>query len=178
MIARRRSGFTVLELIVALAVSGIVLVGARLVWETLIASADRLRVAAADADRTANGTRLLRALFARLEVGTSDAREFSGDEGTVRFTTWCDVPAGWLERCQAEVSVDTAGGGVELVARLSTGEVVVLRRGVRYMALRYLDDPAGGGVWFRAWGQGITAPFAVGVLADGDTTIVRIGERG
>jgi prepilin-type N-terminal cleavage/methylation domain-containing protein len=173
-----RRGFTVLELIVALVVSGVALVGARMLWETLTNSADRLRAAADDADRVANGDRMLRALFARLEVGTDSAREFAGDERVVRFTTWCDVPAGWEERCQADVAVDTADGGAALVARLSTGEIVVLRRGFHAGALRYLNDPAGGGEWFRLWGHGITAPYAVGVITDSDTVIVRIGERG
>jgi prepilin-type N-terminal cleavage/methylation domain-containing protein len=177
-VRRRRAGFTVLELIVALVVSGVALVGARMVWETLTDSADRLRMAAAAVDRTANGERLLRTLFARLEIGTDSAREFAGSERVVRFTTWCDVPAGWEERCRAEVAVDTAGGEPALVARLSTGERVILRRGFRTAALRYLNDPAGGGQWFRLWGRGIVAPYAVGVLADSDTTIVRIGERG
>lgn len=178
MIARQRAGFTVLELIVALAVSGVVLVGARSIWEALTRSADGMRAMVVDADRSANGDRLLRTLFARLEIGTDSAREFAGDERMVQFTTWCDVPAGWQERCDASVAVDTADGGAALVARLSTGERVVLRRGFHTAALRYLNDPAGGGEWFHVWGHGITAPYAVGVVADSDTMIVRIGERG
>jgi hypothetical protein len=45
-------------------------------------------------------------------------------------------------------------------------------------ALRYLSAASGGGVWFHAWGQGITAPLAIGIVLDGDTTILPIGERG
>jgi prepilin-type N-terminal cleavage/methylation domain-containing protein len=174
-----RRGFTLIELVVALFVSGIVLLGARLILESLGATEGRMREVAERADRVANGDRLLRTLFARLEVGTDEAREFGGDERVARFTTWCDVPAGWLERCQAEVAIDTAtGGGAALVARLSTGERVVLRQGFQAGALRYLNTPAGGGQWFRVWGHGITAPLAIGVITDADTLIVRIGERG
>lgn len=171
MTARR--GFTLLELVVALFVSGIVLVGSRLILESLSATEQREREAAATADRRANGERLLRTLLSRLEVGTDDAKEFGGDDWSARFTTWCDVPAGWLERCQAELTMDTV-----LAVRLSTGERVVLRRGFQAGALRYLNTPAGGGQWFRVWGHGITAPLAIAVIADTDTMIVRIGERG
>ena len=41
-----------------------------------------------------------------------------------------------------------------------------------------LNNPLGGGQWFRVWGYGTTAPLAVGVITDADTLIVRIGERG
>jgi hypothetical protein len=68
--------------------------------------------------------------------------------------------------------------GLRLVARLSTGEVIALQRGFSTGMLRYLNDPIGRGVWFRIWGHGITAPLAIGVITDGDTAIVRIGERG
>jgi prepilin-type N-terminal cleavage/methylation domain-containing protein len=174
-----RRAFTLIELIVALFVSGVVLLGARLILESLAATEARMRDAASTADRRANGDRLLRTLFARLEVGTNEAREFGGDERVASFTTWCDVPEGWLERCQAEVGIDTAdGGGAALVARLSTGERVVIRTGFHAGTLRYLNTPAGGGQWFRVWGHGITAPLAIGVITDADTLIVRIGERG
>ena len=175
---RGRRGFTLIELVVALFVSGVVMLGARLIMESLANAEDQLRADAARGDASANGERLLRTLFARLEVGTDQSREFGGDERATRFTTWCDVPTGWLERCEAEVAFDTAAGGPALVARLSTGERVVLRRGFDSGALRYLNAPAGGGQWFRVWGHGITAPLAIGVITDGDTMIVRIGERG
>jgi prepilin-type N-terminal cleavage/methylation domain-containing protein len=174
----RRAGFTLLELVVALFVSGVVLVGARLIMESVADAAGRLHTAAEAADREANGERLLRTLFARLEVGTDSTREFGGDGRHVAFTTWCDVPDGWLERCQADVSIEAVAGGRALVAQLSTGERIVLRRGFGTGALRYLNAPSGGGEWFQVWGRGLTAPLAIGVITDGDTTIVRIGARG
>lgn len=175
----RRSGLTLIELIVAITISGIVLLGARALWETLAASVDRLHTQATLAERQANGERLLRSLVGRLEVGTDRSTEFAGDERHVTFTTWCDMPAGWQERCTADLAIEPdSANTVALVARLSTGEVVVLERGFATGALRYLNDPIGGGVWFRIWGHGITAPLAIGVITDTDTAIVRIGERG
>ncbi|HSY80328.1 MAG TPA: prepilin-type N-terminal cleavage/methylation domain-containing protein [Gemmatimonadaceae bacterium] len=175
----RRSAFTLIELVVAITLSGIVLLGARALWESLAASLDRLRAHATADTRSVNGERLLRSLMGRLEIGTDQSREFAGDEHQVQFTTWCDMPAGWQERCDAVIGIEPdTGTGLALVAHLSTGEVIALQRGFTTGALRYLNDPIGGGVWFRIWGHGITAPLAIGVVTDGDTAIVRIGERG
>jgi prepilin-type N-terminal cleavage/methylation domain-containing protein len=178
---RRRpsGGFTLIELVVAITLSGVVLLGARALWESLAISVDRLRTQATADARDANGERLLRSLVGRLEIGTDQSHEFAGDEQHVRFTTWCDMPAGWQERCDAAIGIEPdSAAELRLVARLSTGEVITLQRGFSAGVLRYLNDPAGGGVWFRIWGHGITAPLAIGVITDGDTTIVRIGERG
>jgi hypothetical protein len=159
--------------------SGVVLLGARALWESLAGSVDRLRTQATADARDMNGERLLRSLVARLEVGTDQSSEFAGDERHTTFTTWCDVPAGWRERCAADLAIEPDSGmTLRLVARLSTGDVIALQRGFSAGTLRYLNDPVGGGVWFRIWGHGITAPLAIGVITDGDTAIVRIGERG
>jgi prepilin-type N-terminal cleavage/methylation domain-containing protein len=172
-------GFTLIELMVAITLSGIVLLGARALWESLASSVDRLRTSATADARDANGERLLRSLVGRLEVGTDQSHEFAGDEQHMRFTTWCDMPAGWQERCDAVIGIEPdSGGQFALVARLSTGEIIPVERGFARGVLRYLNDPVGRGVWFRIWGHGITAPLAIGVITDRDTTIVRIGERG
>ena len=42
----------------------------------------------------------------------------------------------------------------------------------------YLRDAAEGGAWVTSWGASVTAPQALGIVVDGDTTIVRVGERG
>jgi len=163
---------------VALVVSAVLLLGARILLGELGDDAHRITDAATRADRDANAERVLRSLLARLEVGTDSTRTFGGDERVAHFTTWCDVPAGWQERCQAALALDTADGELALTAALSTGESLVLRRGFHAGAFRYLSDAAMGGTWFREWGTGLTAPIALGVILDRDTLIVRIGERG
>jgi prepilin-type N-terminal cleavage/methylation domain-containing protein len=171
MTARR--GFTVFELIVALTISAFALLSARALLETIAASGARIRSVARQEARNANRERLLRALVGRLYAGDSSAT-FTGDPRQAQFTSWCDVSGGWQERCQVTLGIDTAG----LVAVLSTGERFVLRQGFRAGELRYLNSPTGGGEWFKIWSVQLTQPLAIGVIADGDTTIVRIGERG
>jgi prepilin-type N-terminal cleavage/methylation domain-containing protein len=175
---RSRRGFTLIEVMVALAVGAVVVLGARLALAQLADDADRIVKGAARLDGEANGERLLRSLFRRLEVGTEIAGPFGGDERAMHFTTWCDLPAGWQERCQATVAIDTVDDAPALVAHLSTGEVITLRAGFHRATLRYLNDPASGGSWFRGWGTGLTAPRAVGIIVDDDTLVLRIGDRG
>jgi len=171
--------------VVALAVSGVVLVGGRLMFESMSGAAIHTIRSAQDADRVANADRLLRSLVGRLEVGTDHARHFGGDERSVHFTTWCDTPAGWLERCDAVIGFEPHDGTPALVAHLTPVEphgdlgprVFVVATGFRTGTLRYLNDPRAGGRWFVRWGEAISAPLALGIVLDSDTSIVRIGER-
>ncbi len=177
---------------VAIAIGGLVLLGARSFLEVLADEEGHVAREAAIHDARANGERLLRDLVGRMEVGTTESGSFAGDPAETTFTSWCDVPAGWQERCRVTIAVESDresdGTGPALVARLSGRRRVILRTGFRAGELRYLNSASSGGQWFRQWGEGITAPLAIGVLLEResfdvggfavDTLIVRIGERG
>jgi prepilin-type N-terminal cleavage/methylation domain-containing protein len=173
-----RAGFTLVELMVAMVVSAIVVLGARMLLEQLSDSASRTVAAATRADRQENGERLLRDLAGRLEVGAEQAARFSGEPSAANFVSWCDVASGWQERCAVTLVVGAQQGHSVLVATLASGDSVTLLVREQQIELRYLDDPRGGGRWFASWGAGITAPLALGVISGADTMIVRIGDRG
>jgi prepilin-type N-terminal cleavage/methylation domain-containing protein len=173
-----RRGFTLIEVLMALVVSAIAILGARFLLETLGGQTLRVVKTASEIDRDANGERLLRAILARTEVPSALDSTFGGDERRAHFGSWCDVPRGWLERCRVELTVDQAADGFAITARLSTGEVVIVQRGRNADGLRYLLDPADGGRWLRQWPNSSAPPLALGILVDGDTLIARIGERG
>ena len=173
-----RGGFTLVELMVALVVSAIVVLGARMLLEQLGESAHRTVAAATRADRAANGERLLRDLAGRLEIGTTDAARFSGEPATASFSSWCDVASGWQERCAVTLAVSSDGSRASLAARFDGGDPITLLVRDAPIELRYLDDPRAGGRWFADWGAGITAPLAIAVISGADTMIVRIGDRG
>lgn len=173
-----RGGFTLIEVVIALVVGSVALLGARLLVTALAGVGERITTHASAADAEANGEALLRALVGRIEVGTKESEPFGGTPREAHFTTWCDVPEGWQERCNVTLAIEAADSMSVLVVTLPVEGRVVLKRGFRAAALRYLDDPAGGGQWFATWGTGITAPLGLGVILDRDTLIVRIGERG
>ena len=173
-----RAGFTLVEILVAMVIASMAMLAARSLVEELGDGAARIVRHARDSDEEANAEHLLRELAHRLEVGTDDSSRFAGRERIARFTSWCEVARGWLERCRVTLAVDTHGRQPVLAASLSTGEVLVLRRDFALAELRYLADAGGGGRWFRTWEEGVTAPLAIGVIVGLDTLILRIGERG
>jgi prepilin-type N-terminal cleavage/methylation domain-containing protein len=172
---RSRSGFTLIELLVALSVGAIVLLSARGVLEAIGDQSARITLAAHHADRVANAERALRALVMRMEMGVSPGVQFMGSSDTARFSTWCEVPSGWLERCTAVLKVVNVRGERQLVMELSTGQAHVVRSSFADGEIRYLASGAGGGVWIRDWGAGEVAPVAVVILAGADTTVLRTG---
>ena len=173
-------GFTLVEVMVALAVIGVALAGARAMLGQIADDADRIGAAAEQADREANAEALLRAIAGQVEVSAAPGREmrFAGQPQGARFHSWCQVPDGWLERCEASLGFIQVDGERVLAMRLSTGELVPLRRGFVQGELLYLRAAGNGGDWVRAWGESITPPLALGLVVDGDTLILRIGERG
>ncbi len=116
----------------------------------------------------------------RLEIA-GDPREearFEGQPQGARFRSWCEVPDGWLERCAVSLGFIELDGEPVLAIRLGDAEPLALRRGFERGEVVYLRDAGNGGTWVRSWGASITAPLAFGVVVDGDTTLVRVGERG
>ena len=176
----RRGGFTLVEVMVALVVMGVVLAGARTMLGQIADDADRITAAAAEGDREANAEALLRSVVGRLEVSASPegGSLFEGTPAGMRFHAWCEVPDGWLERCEASLGIIQVEREKVLALRLSTGELVTIRRGFEDGELAYLRDAATGGDWVHDWGARTTAPLAVAVVVEGDTTFLRIGDRG
>ncbi len=171
-----RGAFTLIEVVVALAVSGVVLLGARMMLEAVADGGAAIASSAESADRAANGERLIRSLTTRLEVGTDSSRAFAGDRAGARFSSWCDVPGGWQERCDVRLSIDHDGSRTLLA--LTTSSRLVLRSLPAGAELRYLKRGESGLEWFQLWGASVTAPLAIGVVSPRDTLIFRIGERG
>ncbi|HEX6807360.1 MAG TPA: prepilin-type N-terminal cleavage/methylation domain-containing protein [Gemmatimonadaceae bacterium] len=178
----RHSGFTLIEVLVALVVGSIVLLGAHRILAILADDTRALTRHATDSDRDANGERMLRDLVGQLEIGSPGTVPFSGSPDTVRFSSWCETGAGWSESCRVTLFFAARGGHETLRAQLGGGEPFDLVGGFSSGAFRYLETAAAGGQWFERWGTGITAPLAIGVVrARGDTLdtlLVRVGPRG
>lgn len=176
--SRKPSGFTLIEVMVALVVSAIVLLGARAMLGAVGDAATRISQEGARLDTSANADRTLRSLVRNLDLGFANDAVFAGDTRQVTFASWCDMPSGWQERCRVTVAIERRTDGDALVLHTTRGDAIVVRERMRSGSLRYLATVYGGGEWIRTWGVGITAPLAIGILLDGDTLIVPIGERG
>jgi prepilin-type N-terminal cleavage/methylation domain-containing protein len=181
---RQRRGFTLIEVLVALVVGAVVMLGARLLLEGVGDSGRRIVRVAQRADRDANAERLLRSTVASLEWGSAEegGARFGGDEHEARFTSWCDTPGGWQERCAVMISITCDSSAQPVSAALSLSgvgtEPVQVRAGFMRGELRYLADARDGGHWITKWDAGLSAPIAIGVILDRDTLVLRVGERG
>ena len=181
----RNAGFTLIEVVIALVISAIVVLTGRQMLEAIGGESRRVHSASEEATFEANADRVLRELIGRMEIGSTIERGFGGTERHATFSSWCEVPEGWLESCRVSLTIDSAAhtNALVLTTRIasrdeSQGALLVLRQGFAHGALRYLSSASDGGVWFHAWGQGITAPLAIGIILGFDTAIVAIGERG
>jgi prepilin-type N-terminal cleavage/methylation domain-containing protein len=178
-----RSGFTLLEVLVAVIVSAALLLAADAVFEQLADSRVASAHEATERDHVQNARELIRSWLRQVVVSPQiDAsglpHEFGGDSVAAHFTSSCIAPGGWERECQVTLGVSSDSTGAVLTAVSSTGDSASLRSSGRGQELLYLIDAANGGEWMRSWPVGPTVPIAVAVVTPKDTTVFRIGARG
>lgn len=176
----RRPGFTLIELLVALLVAAIVLLGGRLMLEGVTDGAKRLSLASGRGDADASAEQLVRRTVAAMDLSTDPNGVFSGDDHHATFTSWCDNPGGWQERCAVTIAITSGrrnddGDRATLVLGLPGMEAVAIRTGFKRGALRYLVDAHDNGSWVQRWDAGLSAPVALAATMDSDTLIFRVG---
>lgn len=188
----RRHGMTLLEVIVAVAASGFLLLAARQVFEIVGSSTAAFARAVNESERRANGEDLLRELLHALDlsgVAASQGGEWplEGDQREVRFDTRCDSAGGWKEPCQVVIRIGrdgppsssatgNDGDGMTLILQPRHGGSVTFSTGLDSItALLFLETAAGGGVWRDSWERNLPPPLAIGLVRPADTLIVRVG---
>lgn len=169
-----------MEVVAALALCGLVLAGAARLLDQLGDSHARVAASDLEATRRANAMRLLRALVNRAEVSADTSRAFSGTDRLVELGTWCEAPAGWLERCRISLRlISEAGAQTLTVASDDAAPLVLWREAVSPREapaeFRYLDGGTGDARWLRGWGPSVTMPAAIAVLIGRDTLVFRLG---
>jgi prepilin-type N-terminal cleavage/methylation domain-containing protein len=153
-----RLGFTLLELLVALAVAGIVVLLAHRLFAAATDSGRRLMAARTALDRTANARRWLQAAFLSLDVGQLAGDGFDGRPDHLRFTTWLETTGGWFERRRVELALS---GGRFVGSVGDHGDRVVLADAVTDVAFDYLLEPGAATKWVAEWVSPVSAPLAV-----------------
>jgi len=175
--SRSRAGFTLLELILALSLTGAAMLGAVLLLDQLDDGAARIVAGRADTDRDANGARLLRRLVFGAYASADTMRKFVGDERSMSFQSMCDVPGGWSESCDVTLTIDDRGDSSAVVADLSIGGSLVLRRDAARYAWRYVDATPTDTAWATHWSSGTTLPAALALVSLTDTIVLPVQVR-
>lgn len=164
----RPRGFTLIEVMIALAISALVVLLAHRVFAGVVDGAERLGAARTALDREANGRRALAEMLGSLDVGTEGAGGFTGRPTQAEFDSWQRVPDGWLERRRVVLRVE--GGRFAGWSDVS---------GVEF---DYLLEPGANAAWVREWISPVSAPVAVRVriqhAAAIDTLFFIVGSRG
>ena len=157
-----RRGFTLVEVLVALTVSGLVVLVAARIFAAVGEAGTQLREARLALDRQANARRWLKAALLSLDVGHDSAGPFEGQADRAQFGTWLRTSAGWF----APRRVDLQLVGEAFVANLTTGageepSRVILADSVSSVAFDYLLQPGEDTKWAREWISPVSAPLAV-----------------
>ncbi len=169
-------GFTLIEVLVALTLSGVVVLLAHRIFSGVADGAARLVDARTALDREMNARRWLAEAFGSLQVGTEGA-SFAGRMDRIEFTTAQRVPEGWL----TPTPVTIGQVSDSLVASLD-GNRLALTGGVRTIRFDYLLEPGANAIWVREWISPVSAPLAVRMRVERgekvDTLLLLVGPRG
>ena len=181
-----QGGFTLIEVLVALAIGALVVLLAHQVFATVVNRGRTLLAARQSLDRTMNARRWLAATFLSLDVGMESAGGFDGRVDRMAFAAWQRTADGWFERRR----ITLAREGDRLVAAVTPGAPVALMDDVDDVAVDYLLEPGAEARWVREWVSPVSAPIAVRLrvartgcgMGDAgcgvDTLLLLIKERG
>jgi prepilin-type N-terminal cleavage/methylation domain-containing protein len=192
---RRASGFTLVELLVALLLTSLVVLLAHALLADVSGAARRVQEVARQADRDGSRRLWLVRTFAGVDVAGSAPLGFRGVSGVregreadqVAFRSW--VRVGERHELRVVRIGLTAAGRVLAEVRLPPGprdatpDLLVLGEGIAALGLDYLLDYGAAAPWVAEWVSPVSAPVAVRwrmTRADGraDTLLFHVGPRG
>lgn len=156
MTVRSQAGFTILELMVALALAGAVMTIAVVVTGEINAASRRAQVPS-DGDREALVERWLRAALGSIDVGANGTVTFDGLDDQVVFRSRQLTRHGWSEAVTIQVYADRG----QLLARLSTGRQLLLLPNVISLRTSYLIEPGAYPRWSPHWSSALMVPPAI-----------------
>jgi prepilin-type N-terminal cleavage/methylation domain-containing protein len=182
-ISHVRTGFTLLEVLVAVLISATLLISADMVFEQLAESRTETASSALQRDETQDAGALVRRWVRQIDISPEagpphGSHNFGGDSAQMRFTSWCVAAGGWERECDISVRTRIDSTGAALLAESSYGDSARTELRDSTIVLRYLMDAANGGHWVNNWPIGPTVPIAIGVVSRSDTIVYRVGARG
>jgi prepilin-type N-terminal cleavage/methylation domain-containing protein len=157
----RRAGFTLLEVLVAVVLTGTVALLAHQLFAAAVDGSRRVEQARRRLDREGNARAFLRDALLALEVGADSAGSFEGEPRRLRFSARLPTSHGWDERRTVDLSL--AGGRWTAALGEEPGTRLVLADSVRSVELDYLLEPGADVHWVMDWHSPVSAPLAVRV---------------
>lgn len=173
----RRRGFTLIEVSLALAISGLAILGGMLLLDQLDDSARRIAILASRAASDGNGGRLLQRLLLDATAITDSSLALRGDEHSVQLSTTCDAPAGWKEPCRISLTIDQRNDSSTISAASPGQPPVRLRSLLGDVEFRYRDVTHSDSLWLRRWTSSSLYPPAIAVTNGRDTIVLLVGAR-
>jgi prepilin-type N-terminal cleavage/methylation domain-containing protein len=172
----RLSGFTLIEVMVAMTIAGLVILAAHRIFTGVADGARAVAAARERLDRSVNAQRWLKATFLSLDP------PFEGRANHASFTSWQLVSGGWFEQTPTQLVQE----GSHFLGATGAASLQ-LADGVTDVAFDYLLDPGADTKWVREWISPVSAPLAVRLRIVGcgrrdascvDTLLFLIKERG
>lgn len=173
---RSRPGFALVELLLALALTGVVLaLGTGMTGVTLGADA-RLREHIVLHESAIGGATLFQDLLSQAVVPAGEQPRFEGEPRVIRLQTRCRTTFGPPRQCNAVLRITRGDASAPRLSvswdELSGMELGRLEGGARFIfAERELNDV----VWRSRWGVSIRVPSAVGIVLPTDTLVYAMG---
>lgn len=175
------AGFTLLELVIALAIAGLVVGAVYAAVDTATSAHDRNLAQQAEARRERNVRAIVSALLrsARLDPA-APGTAFVGSEGEASggdqlgFSTVIGIPlGGWEagERVRARLSAGREGLQLEIVPEDGAGRPDTLDLLPRVTAIEARYREPGSGEWLYAWDRSDALPDAVALAFEADPPI-------
>lgn len=174
-----RRGFTLLELLLALSLSGVAVLLGALLWRQSLAAGAALTVHRAALDRDQGARRWLQSALGSIEVGAPGDAKFMGEPQRLSFSTWLMTPGGWTERRDVTLALERNA----LLATMPDAPPLTLVDSLSAVGFDYLLEPGLTSRWAMAWESPVSAPLAIRLRLsrlDGgaDTLLVLVGPRG
>lgn len=174
---RQRHGFTLTEVSLALAISGLAILGGMLLLDQLDDSARRIAALASRAALDGNGARLLERLVLDAAESADSAHALRGDEHSMELSTTCDAPAGWKEPCRISLAIDQRNDSSILSIALDGRPPMRARALLGPAEFRYRDIARSDSGWVRRWTSVSLYPPAIAITGARDTIVLLVGAR-
>ncbi len=175
---RVRRGYTLLELVVALVLTGGTLLAASAMLSATARLTEAVQQEVARSDARRGSERLMRRLVGQATWPTEREPAPGGDGASLQLVSWCDTPEGWHRRCLVRFERSDSGEPTGLQLIVDDRKPQLLFPADTILAFIYLRSAAHGGSWDARWSDPATIPVAIGVVFASDTLVLRTGERG